>query len=88
MRLSELLDCWNTGAGRRDFRQDFLDLGVSVPTKRFFFSDEVVTHATAGEILDALVVLSAVSMGVEVARIVVADIFKELYKEKSCFGVR
>ena len=59
-----------------------LDLGVGVPARRLLLQDQVRPHAAAGEGLDALVVLGAVGVRVEVARAVVADVLEELHQEE------
>src|SRR6516165_3618161 len=55
-----------------------LNLLVAVPAVGFFLEDQIRPHATAGKVLDSLIVLGPVGMSVEVARTVISDIFEKL----------
>ena len=50
--------------------------------RRLVLEDQVGPHAAAGEVPDALVVLGAVGVRVEVARAVVADVLEQLHQEE------
>src|SRR6185312_3159168 len=51
-----------------------LDFLVGVPLRGAFLENEVRPHAPAGEVADAVVILRAIGVRVEVARSVVPDI--------------
>src|SRR5687768_3792075 len=60
---------------------------VGVELAHLLFQDEVGAHAALCELPDAVLVLGAVGVGVEVARAVVAVVLEELDQEEGALGV-
>src|SRR6267142_3819387 len=71
-----------------DLPEDGLYLLVRVPMRRFLFQDQIGAHATAGKILHAAVILSAIGMSIKMTRPVVSDVLQELHKPKRGLEVR
>src|SRR5262245_55332415 len=68
--------------GRRDFGEQRLNLLVFAELPGLLFEDQVISHAAGGEIPDALFVLAAIGVGVEMARAFVAFLFEHLDQEE------
>ena len=60
-----------------------LDFSVFIELPRFFFQDQIISHAAGGEFPDAFLVLAAIRMGVKVARAIVGFFQQPNQKEQS-----
>src|SRR5262245_34949588 len=68
--------------GRTDFGEQRLNLFILAELPGLLFEDQVISHATGGEIPDALFVLAAIGVRVEMPRAFVALLFEHLDQEE------